>query len=224
MPYHRFTNLREIFQGDLSRKLTEGVLSDDFLTLDCNCRDRETQGCDYNNVCRNPIVVYKAECKKTKKFYIGNTQCFVKTRMQGHQNDVRRLYALGQQSDSYAKHFASLERYTIYGDIPTPEEQRKDCTISVLWQGNPISAVKTFATHNCALCTRERLAILKVSRSKPELLINSCDKIYGACKHKPKFHRFTTNNSTSTDESQEDGKVVPTEVTTEASGRCLVDV
>ena len=108
--------------------------------------------------------------------------------MQGHQNDVRQLYLFGKQSDSYAKHFASLKRYTTCGDIPTPEEQRNDYTISVLWQGNPISAVKSFSTHNCALCTRERLAILKASRSKPELLINSCDEIYGACKHKnPSF-------------------------------------
>ena len=30
MSYHRFTNLREIFQGDLSKKLTEDVESKDF--------------------------------------------------------------------------------------------------------------------------------------------------------------------------------------------------
>jgi len=39
MSYHRFTNLREIFQGDLSRKLTMGVTSLDFKTLPCNCRN-----------------------------------------------------------------------------------------------------------------------------------------------------------------------------------------
>ena len=33
MSYHRYTNLREIFQGDLSRKLTLDVTSKDFKTL-----------------------------------------------------------------------------------------------------------------------------------------------------------------------------------------------
>jgi hypothetical protein len=36
--YHRFTNLREVFQGDLSGKLIEGVESGTLETLECNCR------------------------------------------------------------------------------------------------------------------------------------------------------------------------------------------
>ncbi|CAB9506324.1 unknown protein [Seminavis robusta] len=54
--------------------------------------------------------------------------------------------------------------------------------ISILWQGNPISTVKTFGTRHCSLCNRERLEILKRSRESPEKLINSCNEIYGACR------------------------------------------
>jgi hypothetical protein len=41
MPYHRFLNLRELFQGDLNAKLTKNVISKDFQTLNCNCRDKD---------------------------------------------------------------------------------------------------------------------------------------------------------------------------------------
>jgi len=58
------------------------------------------------------------------------------------------------------------------------------------WQGNPISVVKTFATStkNCALFAEERTAILKQSRSNPQLLVNSNNEIYSACKHRPHSH------------------------------------
>jgi len=54
----------------------------------------------------------------------------------------------------------------------SPTNQRGGTTCSTIWQGNPISAVKTFATKNCgALCGKERLAILKQSRSNQHLLV-----------------------------------------------------
>ena len=40
---------------------------------------------------------------------------------------------------------------------------------------------------------QERIEILKVWKSEPTKLINSCSKIYGACQHKPKFLRFSTD-------------------------------
>ena len=57
MSYHRFTNLREIFQGDLSHKLTLDVKSKDFQTLECNCRLGREKKCGYNNICRNSVIV-----------------------------------------------------------------------------------------------------------------------------------------------------------------------
>ena len=35
--YHRFANLRGIFQSNLNKKLIEGVISRDFCDLECNC-------------------------------------------------------------------------------------------------------------------------------------------------------------------------------------------
>ena len=47
----------------------------------------------------------------------------------------------------------------------------------------------------------ERLQILKASKSiDRDKLINSSHEIYGACRHKSKFHRYRFYDSTSTDE------------------------
>ena len=66
MSYHRFTNLREMFQGDMSAKLLAGITSRDFKDLDCNCRDKNCK-----------IVIYEAERLKTGMKYLGNTQQFM---------------------------------------------------------------------------------------------------------------------------------------------------
>jgi hypothetical protein len=223
MSYHRFTNLREIFQGDLSKKLTLDVISKDFETLDCNCRLGSNQSCGYGNVCRASIVVYKIECKNTSKVYIGNTQQYFKKRMQQHFNDVKRLHGQGIKSDSYAKHFA--EQLSNFEEI-NPTLQRNSINCSILWQGNPINVVKTFGTPNCALCNKERIEILKQSKRDPKSLINSCNEIYGACRHHPKFHRYKSR-SPSTDESIKDERVTLTQLTTKVNmrcGRCLTEV
>jgi hypothetical protein len=39
----------------------------------------------------------------------------------------------------------------------------------ILWKGNPISVVKTFGKATCVLCNRERLEIIKISRSTPDI-------------------------------------------------------
>jgi len=63
-------------------------------------------------------------------------------------------------------------------------------TFDILWQGNPLSLVKSFGTRECQLCSREKIEIIKWSRKEPETLINTCSEIYGGCRHKPKFHRY----------------------------------
>jgi hypothetical protein len=223
MSYHRFTNLREMFQGDLSRKLTADVISMDFETLRCNCRLGLNGKCGYNDNCRKSIVVYKIECKNTSKVYIGNTQQHFKKRMQQHFNDVKKLHQQGIKSDSYAKYF-SLQLSNF--DNPTPKIQRNSISCEILWQGNPINVVKTFGTPNCALCNKERLEILKQSRKDPNSLINSCNEIYGACRHNSKFHRYKSRPP-STDESNIDERVTLTKTTTRVNtlcGKCLTEV
>ena len=37
---------------------------------------------------------------------------------------------------------------------------------------------------------KERLKILEISKENPNLIINSNSEFYGACRHKPKFHRY----------------------------------
>jgi hypothetical protein len=76
--------------------------------------------------------------------------------------------------------------------------------VEILWQGNPLATVKTFGTSACKPCAKERLAILKLTRSTPHLAINKCNEINGACRHNPGFHRFDIkeeNNTVSTDEA-----------------------
>ena len=81
--------------------------------------------------------------------------------MKAHFCDVQQLINKGVKSDSYAKHFATQFDPMIYPDSDaTPANQRKGITCSIIWQGNPISVAKTFATKNCALCAKERVAIL----------------------------------------------------------------
>ena len=200
MSYHRFTNLREIFQGDLSGKLIEGVESRDYQILECNCRLPGGK-CGYNNVCLDSMVIYQVECLVTGKFYIGNTQQSVKDRMKGHFHDVQMLIAGKQKrSDSYAKHFAAQFTDLAEGEVPSPAQQREKILVTVLWRGNPISMSKTFGTRKCVLCDKERLEIFKRSIEKPDSLINICDEIYGACRHNPMFHWYV-NQPPSTDDS-----------------------
>ena len=210
MSYHRFTNLREILQGDLSGKITRGVESLDLKNRKCNCTGNKGQ-CNYDEICRNRIVVYRAKCLITSKYYVGNTQQFIKNRFSGHFDDVQRLHTKNIKSDSYAKHFAcQLQNFE---KLP-PKFQRKHISLEILWQGNPISAVKTFKTPHCVLCNRERLEILKMSKKTPHLLINSCNEIFGGCRHNPLFHRYG-NKKTSADDSEKDERVKPRKVTAE---------
>ena len=161
-------------------------------------------------------MVYKVECKSTGKVYIGNTHRNFKKRMQEHFGDVRDLQKGNKRSDSYAKHFAKvLSNFK----ESTTALQLNSINNSLLWHGNPISVVKTFGSPKCALCTREKLEIFKQSRENPSLLINSCNELYGACMHKPKFHTYVKADP-STDESPVDERVPTEKVTTEEIPLC----
>jgi hypothetical protein len=54
MSYHKLSNLQEIFQGDLNRKVMDGIVSWDFMDQPCNCnRVSKIDGkCAYNGECR----------------------------------------------------------------------------------------------------------------------------------------------------------------------------
>ena len=72
-----------------------------------------------------------------------------------------------------------------------------------------------FKTPNCSLCTKERIAILRASKENPNTLINSSTEIFGACRHKSKFHRFIRKDSPALMSQQDERVQHPTTVTTE---------
>jgi hypothetical protein len=126
----------------------------------------------------------------------------------GHIQDTKKLAEKGIKSDSFAYHFAG---HCKKGERPLSDELRKMWKIKILWQGNTISCMKSFGKLNCSLCMRERIEILRAMQQEECLIINSCNEIYGACRHKTKFHRFhkehTDVKNTSTDEGDKPERV-----------------
>ena len=117
--------------------------------------------------------------------------------MNQHFIETRALVNKNETSDSFAKHFAS--HFPKNEKIATKDVRAK-VKMDILWKGNPILCSKSFGKLNCSLCMKERLLILKtLGDNAKKRLINSNNELYGACRHKPKFHRYTTTNS-NTDE------------------------
>ena len=71
------------------------------------------------------------------------------------------------------------------------------------------------------------MAILELTRKNPQLAINKCNKVYGACRHRPRFHRFDQsqtkcNANTCTDELAKDERAPrPDSTTSKASANSL---
>jgi hypothetical protein len=150
MSYHKFSNLREILQGDLNRKLMDGIISHDFMDrpCNCNCASKIDGKCAYNGECRKMCVVYKATCKICNQSYIGQTQQKLKDHMGQHLNDIKKLVTKGTKSDSFASHFAHHCKKEVK---PTSNELHKMMTVKVVWQGNMISCMKSFGKLNLVL-------------------------------------------------------------------------
>jgi hypothetical protein len=55
MSYHRFNNLRQLFQGHLNKVLLRNVDSEDLRDRPCTCPGRGS--CRYNNLCRKALIV-----------------------------------------------------------------------------------------------------------------------------------------------------------------------
>ena len=132
----------------------------------------------------------------------------MKKRIQQHVQDTKRLFIDNKKSDSFANHFAQ--------NVPdgTKEKEVKNhvkVKVGILWKGKALSCVKTFGTKHCKLCSKERIAILNLTQKSPQLAINKCNEVHGACCHQPQFHRFvqsqTEATNPSTDESIKDERV-----------------
>ena len=211
MSYHEFSNLGEIFQGDLNSKIMKNITSKDFVDLDCNCRRNSTVNgnCICGGECRKSIVACKATCTECGCYCIGNTQQKLKNRMNAHFSETKQLVNNDVFSDSFAKHFAT---HFNDGEKITRGDVRNITKLEILWQGEPMSSIKTFKKLNCNLCAKERIEICKAMKKdkedKTNFLINSLNEVCGACRHNPKFHRYCTITPKSADEAIEQKKLV----------------
>jgi hypothetical protein len=125
-----------------------------------------------------------------------------------HLYDIKKLVTKGIKSDSFASHFANHCKKEVK---PTSNELHKMMKVKIVWQGNAISWMKSFGKMNCSLCMRERIEILCTICQEEWKIINHCNEIYGACRHKTRFHRFlkehTNVKNTSTDDGVKPEKV-----------------
>jgi hypothetical protein len=125
-----------------------------------------------------------------------------------HLNDVKKLVTKGTKSDSFASHFAHHCKKEVKS---TSDELRKMMKVKIVWQGNAISCMKLFGKLNCSLCMQERIKILRTIRQEEWKIINKKNEIYGACRHKTRFHRFikehTNVKNTGTDDGDKPDKV-----------------
>ena len=103
--------------------------------------------------------------------------------MDFHSSNI--LLRKRQKSDSFAAHF---KQHFINNTSCT--YLRKYMTFKVVNQLNPIGAMKIFLKHNCNLCMKERLTILKKLCDKRVTVMNKNLKIYGSCRHKTNFPLF----------------------------------
>ena len=88
MSYHKFPNLGQQFQSDLTSQLKKDLKSMDFMDLLCNCNkalqiDRK---CMYKGDWRKYIVVYNAKYVKCRTMGIPSKK--LKTRINQHLNEV----------------------------------------------------------------------------------------------------------------------------------------
>ena len=89
--------------------------------------------------------------------------------------------------------FFCLPFCSTFWQKPNPTSIRNLIDFKILWKGNGFSLSKTFGSSSCKLCMKERTSIMDRSWFKPNSLINRCSEIYGSCRHKPCFHRFSSS-------------------------------
>lgn len=69
--HYRFPNVDQLLNGDIANKINKNWSSRKFMESKCNFRDKN---CPHAGNCGKTCVVHKAECMKTGKMYIGQTQ------------------------------------------------------------------------------------------------------------------------------------------------------
>jgi len=187
MSCQKLTNLREIFQMKLSRKLRTGVTPNDFKHEPCNCRlDRRACISGQNNLCRSSTTVQKFKCINPGKVCMQNAQQKFKSRMQPHLSEVKMLTFLEKECDLCAKHFATqFVDSTALWILNT-----KVSSAAPHGNRNQSMQPKHVLTKNSSLsvCPRKGCnSTAKQSGANPQLLVNSNNKTCSRCVHNSRF-------------------------------------
>ena len=115
--------------------------------------------------------------------------------MNGHFGNVRDLINHNTPADSFATDCADkLTTEEGTRRVKASDARQLVKFVEILWQGHPLSTVKSLRQLTYRLCSKERLylykARLKDKEEDESNLINSCNEFYGACRHVPRFHRY----------------------------------
>ena len=138
--------------------------------------------------------MYKTTCQLCKWSYIGQTQNKAKTRLTQHIGEAKLFCNKNKISDLFASHFGSQI------DKSMKPRQQADYLRSIMkcslpWTGKIIPTMKTFRRPSYQLCMKERTLITKSMLSSKSDLINSSLELYGACRHKSRFHWLYVNGT-----------------------------
>ena len=107
MSYHRFNNLVELLNGDLTAEIGRGIFSKYLMDRKCNCSlpSKFNGKCAYGDKFQSRCIIYELTCSMCDDIYIGNTQHNFNKIMDGHLSDLKRLLKNGQKSDPFSAHF-----------------------------------------------------------------------------------------------------------------------
>jgi len=132
-------------------------------------------------MCRNSAAICNVKCSNMgRKRCTRNTQEF-KARMQECFGKKKKLVRLGRNMVGIR-----VMRQTLCNSVlqhsPSPKTQCGGITGTIVWQGNPIGAVKHLLRKTATCARKKNTAILTQSRCNLQLLIKSNNKICSGCR------------------------------------------
>ncbi len=94
MANSRFTNLGELLEGDLQKKVMAGIFDEEMVDERCNCNvlsKRMDGSCLYGGNCRKKLTIYGLKDKNTNRTYYGKTVQHLKFRTKQHFGDTWKI-------------------------------------------------------------------------------------------------------------------------------------
>ena len=218
MSHHKFTNLGEMFNGDLTSKVKMNIADEELKDKPCNCNKKTmtSEGvCQYNGNCRISMIVYGLGCEITGATYVGKSQDYLKKRTSDHFYDTWKLREAQMKGKTYAKTDAFAKHFVQFCQDCTTSNQvrgrlKEIVKPTIIYSGDRIRCMKSSRTLQCQICMMERKEILHRLREDKSKVINDNSDIYSSCKCGSRFHKFTdTRTITSTLRTRMTQKKVP---------------